>query len=135
MPILWSCPARKTRQRPDGLALKKDQLIVQDLPVGRGQAHGPRVACRSIDRYTDKSLLHDVKEPNATLIERAKSCSGRYLHEDGGADRDRTGDLKLAKLALSQLSYGPFRKSEVGGQKSEERMRSVCYPTLLISEF
>ncbi len=26
---------------------------------------------------------------------------------DGGADRDRTGDLKLAKLALSQLSYGP----------------------------
>ena len=25
----------------------------------------------------------------------------------GGADRDRTGDLKLAKLVLSQLSYGP----------------------------
>jgi hypothetical protein len=28
---------------------------------------------------------------------------GRY----GGANRDRTDDLKLAKLALSQLSYGP----------------------------
>ena len=27
----------------------------------------------------------------------------------GGASRDRTGDLKLAKLALSQLSYGPAR--------------------------
>ena len=27
--------------------------------------------------------------------------------EDGGARRDRTDDLKLAKLALSQLSYGP----------------------------
>ena len=26
---------------------------------------------------------------------------------DGGAYRDRTDDLKLAKLALSQLSYGP----------------------------
>ena len=26
----------------------------------------------------------------------------------GGADRDRTDDLKLAKLALSQLSYGPM---------------------------
>jgi hypothetical protein len=25
----------------------------------------------------------------------------------GGAERDRTDDLKLAKLALSQLSYGP----------------------------
>ena len=28
----------------------------------------------------------------------------------GGAYRDRTDDLKLAKLALSQLSYGPVRK-------------------------
>jgi hypothetical protein len=27
--------------------------------------------------------------------------------EAGGARRDRTDDLKLAKLALSQLSYGP----------------------------
>jgi hypothetical protein len=26
----------------------------------------------------------------------------------GGADRDRTDDLKLAKLALSQLSYSPL---------------------------
>jgi hypothetical protein len=26
---------------------------------------------------------------------------------DGGANRDRTGDLLLAKQALSQLSYGP----------------------------
>jgi hypothetical protein len=25
----------------------------------------------------------------------------------GGADRDRTGDLRLAKPALSQLSYSP----------------------------
>ena len=34
--------------------------------------------------------------------------SGRMdCMSDGGADRDRTGDLKLAKLALSQLSYGP----------------------------
>ena len=38
-----------------------------------------------------------------------------FLHpEIGGASRDRTGDLKLAKLALSQLSYGPLR----GGQQS-----------------
>jgi hypothetical protein len=26
---------------------------------------------------------------------------------DGGDDRDRTGDLRLAKPALSQLSYVP----------------------------
>ena len=29
------------------------------------------------------------------------------LKKFGGASRDRTDDLKLAKLALSQLSYGP----------------------------
>ena len=29
------------------------------------------------------------------------------LHQDGGARRDRTDDLMLAKHALSQLSYGP----------------------------
>jgi hypothetical protein len=28
-------------------------------------------------------------------------------HQNGGARRDRTDDLKLAKLPLSQLSYGP----------------------------
>jgi hypothetical protein len=32
-----------------------------------------------------------------------------HLLEIGGASRDRTDDLKLAKLALSQLSYGPAR--------------------------
>jgi hypothetical protein len=32
----------------------------------------------------------------------------------GGASRDRTGDLKLAKLALSQLSYGPPKLNGLG---------------------
>ena len=30
----------------------------------------------------------------------------------GGDDRDRTGDLLLAKQALSQLSYAPSEKYE-----------------------
>ena len=33
--------------------------------------------------------------------------TGRSALEVGGASRDRTGDLLLAKQALSQLSYGP----------------------------
>ena len=32
---------------------------------------------------------------------------------NGGANRDRTDDLKLAKLALSQLSYGPVVVVEI----------------------
>ena len=42
----------------------------------------------------------------------------------GGANRDRTGDLLLAKQALSQLSYGPgFRgqRSDYRGQSHEIR--------------
>ena len=34
--------------------------------------------------------------------------------QSGGARRDRTDDLLLAKQALSQLSYGPFREQKSG---------------------
>jgi hypothetical protein len=34
----------------------------------------------------------------------------RTRAENGGASRDRTDDLKLAKLPLSQLSYGPDQR-------------------------
>ena len=49
----------------------------------------------------------------------------------GGADRDRTDDLKLAKLPLSQLSYGPNREQTavVGPDRFElstPRLSSVC---------
>ena len=37
----------------------------------------------------------------------------------GGARRDRTDDLLRAKQALSQLSYGPFRKSGIGYRQLE----------------
>ena len=40
---------------------------------------------------------------NATLITRADEPRRKA----GGANRDRTDDLLLAKQALSQLSYGP----------------------------
>ena len=40
--------------------------------------------------------------------------------EDGGARRDRTDDLKLAKLALSQLSYGPIGASAMVGREGVE---------------
>jgi hypothetical protein len=34
-------------------------------------------------------------------------CIQLSKSESGGADRDRTDDIQLAKLALSQLSYSP----------------------------
>ena len=52
--------------------------------------------------------------------------SGKY----GGASRDRTDDLKLAKLALSQLSYGPIGSSlamvgRVGVEPTTSRLSGV----------
>ena len=52
----------------------------------------------------------------------------------GGASRDRTDDLKLAKLALSQLSYGPSYArlaASIGGQaRRRHSSRLACQPKL-----
>jgi hypothetical protein len=54
-------------------------------------------------------------QPGRLTQDQSKLMSGMIAsyhisRRDGGARRDRTDDLKLAKLALSQLSYGPERK-------------------------
>ncbi len=56
------------------------------------------------------SILETDGEP-ILMLDRAPPALTR---EDGGASRDRTGDLKLAKLALSQLSYGPMTELNRG---------------------
>ncbi len=51
--------------------------------------------------------IHNVKEePQRLQIREAEPRETGFLHswKIGGAYRDRTDDLKLAKLALSQLS-------------------------------
>ncbi len=48
------------------------------------------------------------------LRARPKAFPFRKPPSPGGAERDRTDDLLLAKQALSQLSYSPF--SEDRGQ-------------------
>jgi hypothetical protein len=56
----------------------------------------------------------------------------------GGARRDRTDDLMLAKHALYQLSYGPFEPRPVGGFDQVRRQEMVGpgrleLPTLRLS--
>jgi hypothetical protein len=50
----------------------------------------------------------------------------------GGARRDRTDDLLLAKQALSQLSYGPSR--EQGSEVSNQRARARASAFFLITD-
>ena len=56
------------------------------------------------------SPLYDVHDHRTALAAR-NSClfsdNSFIRSRNGGARRVRTDDLKLAKLALSQLSYGP----------------------------
>ena len=56
---------------------------------------------------TDEPSIHDVIEPPAPLEGDDELVSPTSPERSGGAGRDRTDDLKLAKLPLSQLSYGP----------------------------
>src|SRR5262245_27228109 len=44
--------------------------------------------------------------------------ANRNRRRPGGADRDRTDDLRLAKPALSQLSYSPILRSRLEPARS-----------------
>jgi hypothetical protein len=57
-------------------------------------------------------------------------CGRADENPAGGARRDRTDDLLLAKQALSQLSYGPFRRTEDGRRTTDRNPSSVvCRPS------
>jgi hypothetical protein len=71
-------------------------------------------------RYNLEPIEFDLKDDQTRFIfsellknSRSKPMPERFrfvmygMRETGGANRDRTGDLLLAKQALSQLSYGP----------------------------
>ena len=60
------------------------------------------------------------ESPSQENLNLEQVCFENYLKRDGGADRDRTDDILLAKQALSQLSYSPitlavYRKSKKSG--------------------
>ena len=60
-------------------------------------------------------------EAHGTGYKAGQACPGTVImlrSLGGGARRDRTDDLKLAKLPLSQLSYGPNRVSVIRSQGS-----------------
>ena len=50
---------------------------------------------------------------------------------NGGARRDRTDDLMLAKHALSQLSYGPCRRQRTEDRRQKIPSSVVCHPNLV----
>jgi hypothetical protein len=104
----------------NGFDRRKDQLL-RDLPdrrrfsvtaspcdrpgnPGLGQTFSSRCQKTSAAEAAEKPCVRE-HEP------RQRPCMGPHRQDaSGGARRDRTDDLLLAKQALSQLSYGPVRR-------------------------
>jgi hypothetical protein len=57
---------------------------------------------------------HDAKRCMPDTAGNRPPTARRPRSRSGGARRDRTDDLLLAKQALSQLSYGPVRYQKSG---------------------
>ncbi len=107
-------PANASLERLDGLSLDRRHCLQQQkitlFSMAANQIQRMRIyeilspPSLSLRRYSlhlgnNPPSLHWAAEPKPG--DRAKA---------GGADRDRTGDLMLAKHALSQLSYSPTSK-------------------------
>ena len=94
--------------RPRGAAVSLAAVERQLLPR-REQANVWLAAARDEELLAGGRALHVPAKTAAALVD-ANGARGVV----SGASRDRTGDLLLAKQALSQLSYGP-RRQMVGG--------------------
>jgi hypothetical protein len=92
----------------------------------------------------DRSPLHDVRHHARPRLD-VGSARILVFHErvfkvgnapSGGARRDRTDDLLLAKQALSQLSYGPDQRAEDGQRRTDKapfrRLSSVFRRLMLV---
>ena len=61
-----------------------------------------------------------------------RSIAAAPATKTGGARRDRTDDLMLAKHALSQLSYGPFRGRMTDARRQINDLSVVCPPSSVV---
>ena len=73
-----------------------------------------RILIRSDEPLPSKLLKSELPSTLPTTVATVEDRSARAT-EGGGAGRDRTDDLLLAKQALSQLSYSPAWRVGVGG--------------------
>jgi hypothetical protein len=122
MPIQLSCAADVLAKRPASRDLNggavRLTIICRRLSVSGEKIitftcfEGLRPPGPGSERNPNKSSLYDVNRTGGSLGYANLFSSNDDVHStpcrgNGGAGRDRTDDLLLAKQALSQLSYGP----------------------------
>lgn len=122
---------RRSSRHSKNAGLRKDQLLhfairsvtrqsSRDGWVSR--AHPGSPSCDKPPRRMNPTerISFTMSDSNATAAAFAARCRKTHTMDvtshrkptacNGGARRDRTDDLLLAKQALSQLSYGPIRR-------------------------
>ena len=106
------------------ITLNRHALLLRSIAALFYHAQSPLRTSGAGLRATARRALHAPQSSSTTsgIWDRTLIGASRYhqlrrrldtrcvfaLTRDGGAGRDRTDDLKLAKLPLSQLSYGPI---------------------------
>src|SRR6202012_3778198 len=98
------------------------------LEIVKGRAKALHDPTRIDLLFTMSEITHnDVLVRTAkrgTMFSRTNGETVSAIKPSGGARRDRTDDLMLAKHALSQLSYGPVPEDECFAL-DQRRMRSI----------
>ena len=104
-----NCPsAARVRRRQLSLVLHQDirtTLLFTMSANSAAIAANREISKSAADRF--RQLTRDLASLSGW--HRRRRCAAATPYEHGGARRDRTDDLLLAKQALSQLSYGPVR--------------------------
>jgi hypothetical protein len=100
-------------------------------PAGKASGQSPLHDVKMNGSYLPCHLAGNARRRNFKNPEYASRRS--TLPDDGGARRDRTDDLLLAKQALSQLSYGPSLTACVAGPKRMVGLGRLELPTSRLS--
>ncbi len=110
--IAWLAAPRDFSQPPTSF-FASDCLGIHRVPFAAWSLPPLRALAFARSRRFEGPSLHSVDILfllSKILAEPLNlSAPGFSLARLGGADRDRTDDIQLAKLALSQLSYSPCR--------------------------
>ena len=111
------------RTQPFAPALRPNAFPLHDVINGRRTSEDRGRISRRPSAAAIKLVLSDKpSKPSPRSLRRNRRLRGHpfsdlRLSPIGGARRDRTDDLMLAKHALSQLSYGPiFRQKRTSRQ-------------------
>ena len=114
------------------------EVISDEWSMRVARGYSPRSNARSDLLFTMSENTRHRLAPGHEYNSRGRRLAAdrRLQSPNGGARRDRTDDLMLAKHALSQLSYGPddFGPPSLKLRRDSLRKRWLAEPKLRMSE-